>query len=130
MESEGVGNLKTKKIFVGGLRPTLIEDGFCQYFESYGHVTDVVVTQRPQGFGFITFDSEDAVDRVLHKTFHELMGKRVEVKLALPKYANSAGGSRQGYGSFTDQQQQTGGRKTNLKVSIVVMAEEDEQIGE
>ncbi|KAK0579096.1 hypothetical protein LWI29_020992 [Acer saccharum] len=116
MESEGGGNFKTKKIFVGGLPPTLTEDGFRQYFESYGHVTDVVVTQRPRGFGFITFDSEDAVDRVLHKTFHELMGKRVEVKPALPKYANSSGGSRQGYGSSSDQQQQTGGRKTNLKL--------------
>ncbi|KAK3193469.1 hypothetical protein Dsin_024779 [Dipteronia sinensis] len=106
--SEGGGNFKTKKIFVGGLPPTLTEDGFRQYFESYGHVTDVVVmydqnTQRPRGFGFITFDSEDAVDRVLHKTFHELMGKRVEVKRALPKDANSGGGSRgggyQGYGA-------------------------------
>ncbi|KAK0599419.1 hypothetical protein LWI29_005132 [Acer saccharum] len=106
--SEGGGNFKTKKIFVGGLPTTLTEDGFRQYFESYGHVTDVVVmydqnTQRPWGFGFITFDSEDAVDRVLHKTFHELMGKRVEVKRVLPKDANSGGGSRgggyQGYGA-------------------------------
>ncbi|KAK1557189.1 hypothetical protein Q3G72_019783 [Acer saccharum] len=75
MESEGGGNFKTKKIFVGGLQPTLTEDGFRQYFESYGHV-----------------------------------------KPALPKYANSGGGSRQGYGSSTDQQQQTDGRKTNLKI--------------
>ncbi|KAK6154465.1 hypothetical protein DH2020_008713 [Rehmannia glutinosa] len=29
--------------------------------------------------------SEDAVDRVLHKTFHELNGKMVEVKRAVPK---------------------------------------------
>lgn len=36
-------------------------------------------------FGFITFDSDDAVDRVLHKTFHELNGKLVEVKRAVPK---------------------------------------------
>nr|CAD1837711.1 unnamed protein product [Ananas comosus var. bracteatus] len=42
-------------------------------------------TQRPRGFGFITFDSEDAVDRALLKTFHELNGKMVEVKRAVPK---------------------------------------------
>lgn len=42
-------------------------------------------TQRPRGFGFITFDSEEAVDRVLFKTFHELNGKLVEVKRAVPK---------------------------------------------
>ncbi|KAK1557709.1 hypothetical protein Q3G72_030066 [Acer saccharum] len=59
------------------------------------------LSPRPRGFGFITFDSEDAVDRVLHKTFHELMGKRVEVKPALTKYANSGGGSHQDKTSLT-----------------------------
>nr|DAD20011.1 TPA_asm: hypothetical protein HUJ06_021474 [Nelumbo nucifera] len=102
----GAGNVRTKKIFVGGLPPTLTEEGFRQYFETYGHVTDVVVmydqtTQRPRGFGFISFDTEEAVDRVLHKTFHELNGKLVEVKRALPKDANPGGGNRQmGGGSF------------------------------
>ncbi|GFY81717.1 RNA-binding (RRM/RBD/RNP motifs) family protein [Actinidia rufa] len=91
------GNYRTKKIFVGGLPPTLSEEEFRQYFEAYGNVTDVVVmydqqTQRPRGFGFISFDSEDAVDRVLHKTFHDLNGKQVEVKRALPKDANLGGG--------------------------------------
>ncbi|KAF2285535.1 hypothetical protein GH714_005361 [Hevea brasiliensis] len=66
------GNIRTKKIFVGGLPPTLTDDGFRQYFEAYGHVTDVV----------------------LHKTFHDLNGKQVEVKRALPKDANPGGGSR------------------------------------
>ncbi|GAV82909.1 RRM_1 domain-containing protein [Cephalotus follicularis] len=93
------GNFKTKKIFVGGLPSTLTEEGFRQYFENYGHVTDVVVmydqnTQRPRGFGFITFDTEDAVDMVLQKTFHELNGKLVEVKKALPKDANPGGATR------------------------------------
>lgn len=91
--------MRTKKIFVGGLPPTLSEDGFRQYFESYGVVTDVVImydqqTNRPRGFGFISFDSEDAVDRVLHKTFHDVNGKQVEVKRALPKDANPGGGGR------------------------------------
>lgn len=129
--SGGGANIRTKKIFVGGLPPTLTEDGFRQYFQTYGNVTDVVVmydqqTQRPRGFGFISFDTEDAVDRVLHKTFHELNGKLVEVKRALPKDANpsSGGGRSQSYGgsgqsaaSYDNrmeanrymQQQQTGG---------------------
>ncbi|KAK9265852.1 hypothetical protein L1049_027085 [Liquidambar formosana] len=99
--SGGGGNIRTKKIFVGGLPSSLTEEGFRQYFESYGHVTDVVVmydqiTQRPRGFGFISFDNEDAVDRVLHKTFHELNGKLVEVKRALPKDANPGGGGGSG----------------------------------
>lgn len=106
--SGGAGNFRTKKIFVGGLPPTVTEEGFRQYFENYGHVVDAVImydqtTQRPRGFGFITFDSEDAVDRVLHKTFHDLNGKDVEVKRALPKEANpgtsNRGGGYQNYGS-------------------------------
>ncbi|KAK9734911.1 hypothetical protein RND81_04G171400 [Saponaria officinalis] len=81
---------RTKKIFVGGLASTVTENDFKNYFDKFGNITDVVVmydhnTQRPRGFGFITYDSEDAVDRVLHKTFHELNGKMVEVKRAVPK---------------------------------------------
>uniref|UniRef100_A0A5B6Z1R4 RRM domain-containing protein n=1 Tax=Davidia involucrata TaxID=16924 RepID=A0A5B6Z1R4_DAVIN len=81
---------RTRKIFVGGLASTVTESDFKKYFEQFGTITDVVVmydhnTQRPRGFGFITYDSEDAVDKVLLKTFHELNGKMVEVKRAVPK---------------------------------------------
>ncbi|CAO2823588.1 unnamed protein product [Amaranthus hypochondriacus] len=81
---------RTKKIFVGGLASTVTEGDFKRYFEQFGTITDVVVmydhnTQRPRGFGFITFDSEEAVERALIKTFHDLNGKTVEVKRAVPK---------------------------------------------
>lgn len=75
---------------MGGLASTVTESEFKKYFDQFGFITDVVVmydhnTQRPRGFGFITFDSEEAVDRVLLRTFHELNGKMVEVKRAVPK---------------------------------------------
>ncbi|KAI4311906.1 hypothetical protein MLD38_036770 [Melastoma candidum] len=59
---------RTKKIFVGGLPSTITESDFKKYFDQFGLIMDVVVmydhnTQRPRGFGFITFDTEDAVDR-------------------------------------------------------------------
>lgn len=103
----GSENLKSKKIFVGGLPSTLTEDEFRGYFQDYGSVTDVVImydsnTGRPRGFGFISFTTEDSVDRVLQKTYHELKGKLVEVKRALPKDAvtgASSRGSSRGYGS-------------------------------
>ncbi|CAN4126976.1 unnamed protein product [Withania somnifera] len=84
------GPARTKKIFVGGLASSVTESDFKNYFDQFGTITDVVVmydhnTQRPRGFGFITFDSEEAVDKVLYKTFHELNGKMVEVKRAVPK---------------------------------------------
>ncbi|MBA0639573.1 hypothetical protein Goklo_022603 [Gossypium klotzschianum] len=86
--SPGPGN--TRKIFVGGLASTVTESDFKKYFDQFGNITDVVVmydqnTQRPRGFGFITYDSEEAVDKVLLKNFHELNGKMVEVKRAVPK---------------------------------------------
>ncbi|KAL1566866.1 heterogeneous nuclear ribonucleoprotein 1-like [Salvia divinorum] len=83
-------HVRTKKIFVGGLASTVTESDFKKHFDQFGTITDVVVmydhsTQRPRGFGFITYDSEEAVDKVLFKTFHELNGKMVEVKRAVPK---------------------------------------------
>lgn len=81
---------RTKKIFVGGLASTVTENDFKKYFGQFGTITDVVVmydhgTQRPRGFGFITYESEDSVDKVLQKIFHELNDKMVEVKRAVPK---------------------------------------------
>jgi len=52
---------KTKKVFVGGLASTITEKDFREYFEQFGTIVDGVViydpnTQRPRGFGFITYD--------------------------------------------------------------------------
>ncbi|KAH9329844.1 hypothetical protein KI387_001952 [Taxus chinensis] len=96
--TSNIAGPRTKKIFVGGLAPTVTEDDFRKYFEHFGNITDVVVmydhtTQRHRGFGFITYDSEDAVDNVLEQTFHELKEKTVEVKRAIPKEMSS-GNSR------------------------------------
>lgn len=93
---------RTKKIFVGGLASTVTEGDFKRYFDQFGTITDVVVmydhnTQRPRGFGFITYDSEEAVERALVRTFHELNGKVVEVKRAVPKELSS-GPSRSPFG--------------------------------
>ena len=82
----------------------MTESDFKKYFDQFGTITDVVVmydhnTQRPRGFGFITYDSEEAVDKVLLKTFHELNGKMVEVKRAVPKEL-SPGPSRTPLGGY------------------------------
>ncbi|XP_077233897.1 RNA-binding protein 1-like [Tasmannia lanceolata] len=86
---------RTKKIFVGGLSASLTEEEFKNYFEKFGRITDVVVmydnaTHRPRGFGFITFDSEESVENVIQKSFHELNDKLVEVKKAVPKDGNNS----------------------------------------
>eukprot|EP00252_Welwitschia_mirabilis_P012991 TRINITY_DN286_c0_g1_i1.p1 TRINITY_DN286_c0_g1~~TRINITY_DN286_c0_g1_i1.p1 ORF type:complete len:473 (+),score=90.45 TRINITY_DN286_c0_g1_i1:257-1675(+) len=112
----GGGNLKTKKIFVGGLPLNLTEEEFRNYFQQFGNVTDVAVmydqnTQRPRGFGFITFDSEEAVENVLQKTFHQLNEKVVEVKRALPKEVSSGMNNRNagGYQGYKNPASSMGG---------------------
>ncbi|RID50149.1 hypothetical protein BRARA_H00896 [Brassica rapa] len=84
------GPAHSKKIFVGGLASSVTEAEFKKYFAQFGTIIDLVVmydhkTQRPRGFGFVTYDSEEAVDKVLQRKFHELDGKMVEVKVAVPK---------------------------------------------
>lgn len=96
-------HVRTKKIFVGGLSSNLTEEEFKNYFKTFGMITDVVVmhdnmTNRPRGFGFVTFDSEESVEKVMLKTFHELNGRLVEVKRAVPKEEIN-GGSTCSYNS-------------------------------
>ncbi|MBA0822077.1 hypothetical protein Gotur_024266 [Gossypium turneri] len=99
-----LGPGRARKIFVGGLASTVTESDFKKYFDQFGNITDVVVmydhnTQRPRGFGFISYDSEEAVDQVLLKKFHELNGKMVEVKRAVPKELSPVS-SRSSLGGF------------------------------
>jgi len=91
---------KTRKIFVGGLPPDVTEDDFKRYFEYYGNVVEAKImtdgmTGKPRGFGFITFDSEEVVDKISEKHHVEINGKTVECKKAIPKGrmdANERGG--------------------------------------
>eukprot|EP00096_Caligus_rogercresseyi_P002290 TRINITY_DN14380_c0_g1_i1.p1 TRINITY_DN14380_c0_g1~~TRINITY_DN14380_c0_g1_i1.p1 ORF type:complete len:440 (+),score=130.53 TRINITY_DN14380_c0_g1_i1:79-1398(+) len=83
------------KLFVGGLSWQTTPDKLREYFGQFGSVTDVLVmkdpvTQRSRGFGFITFSSPDAVDRVLAVVTHTLDGKKIDPKHATPKSKSKA----------------------------------------
>ncbi|KAF8005472.1 hypothetical protein HF325_000929 [Metschnikowia pulcherrima] len=59
---------KVGKIFVGGIDPLVNEKDFNDFFSQFGRIIDAQLmidkdTGRSRGFGFITYDSPEAVDR-------------------------------------------------------------------
>jgi len=85
----GVPIQRIRKIFVGGLTSTLTAEDLKEHFGQFGTVVNAIVmldpvTQRSRGFGFVTFDTEEAVDSVLART-HTLGGKQIECKKAVSK---------------------------------------------
>ncbi|MEE6487591.1 hypothetical protein FKM82_014950 [Ascaphus truei] len=85
---------KSNKIFVGGIPHNCGETELREYFKRFGVVTEVVMIydaekQRPRGFGFITFEDDHSVDQAVNMHFHDIMGKKVEVKRAEPRDSKS-----------------------------------------
>jgi len=86
------------KIFLGGISPNTTKESIEEYFCRYGIVTDAVAMMQngvPRGFGFVTFEDHMAAQAVLDEAGmnqHELDGKGIEVKSAVPKGDDKGGG--------------------------------------
>ncbi|CBZ50900.1 hypothetical protein NCLIV_039750 [Neospora caninum Liverpool] len=83
------GNVSLKrKIFVGGVNPSLSESDVEKYFAKFGTVDKVSIirdatTGKSRGFGFVVFASEDSVKEVLKSRRHNLNEKdNCEVRAA------------------------------------------------
>lgn len=81
------GLLTVNKIFVGGLRSTILESDLQDYFSQYGRVRkiDVMVdrnTNTMRGFAFVEFDDYDPVDKVVLQGNHAIKGQDVTVRKA------------------------------------------------
>lgn len=96
---------KTSKIFVGGVSQEATETDFRQFFAQFGNVLDCTLmmdkdTGRPRGFGFVTFDDDNAVERALSQPL-AIHGKPIEVKRAEPRgNLREEGGGGRGGGRF------------------------------
>ena len=91
-----------KKLFVGSLSWDTNDTKLHQAFSQFGEVTEAkVITDRDsgrsRGFGFVTFEDEEAADRAigaLNDT--ELDGRTIKVNVAQDR--NRGGGGHRGGG--------------------------------
>ena len=79
-----------RKLFIGGLSYDTTEDSLRGYFEKWGNIVDCVVmrdgnTKRSRGFGFVTYDSVDALNEAQANRPHVIDNKEVESKRATPR---------------------------------------------
>ncbi|XP_046896723.1 heterogeneous nuclear ribonucleoprotein A1b isoform X3 [Hypomesus transpacificus] len=83
-------HVTVKKIFVGGIKEDTEESHLRDYFEQYGKIEVIdIMTDRnsgkKRGFGFVTFDDHDAVDRIVIQKYHTVNGHNCEVRKALSR---------------------------------------------
>ena len=100
VEDKLTDNLTAKKIFIGspnsftfksgtgGLDDTISDDDLKDYFGQFGMITNVLQlyhkdSDRKKGVGFITFEDEDAVDKIVLIGAHIIKGRALEAQKAL-----------------------------------------------
>jgi len=78
-----------RKLFVGSLSWETTEEQFKEYFAKFGSVKQATIKLdflgRSKGFGFILFEENDSVDKVLAAESHSLGNRKIEPKKATAK---------------------------------------------
>lgn len=95
------------KVFLGGLPSNLTETDLRSFFSRYGTVMEVVIMfdqekKKSRGFGFLSFDSDEAVERAVVEHFVNINGKQVEIKKAEPRDNNKGSDGTEQWGSAPD----------------------------
>jgi len=83
-----------RKLFCGGLDRNTTDETFRGHFEQFGNIVDLVIirdkhTQASKGFGFVTYDSSEGVLEALNARPHNIDGRTVEIKRAIPRDENT-----------------------------------------
>ncbi|XP_030833020.1 heterogeneous nuclear ribonucleoprotein A0 isoform X5 [Strongylocentrotus purpuratus] len=110
----GQDDSRTKKVFVGGISQQASKDDLYELFKQFGMVEDVHImtdneTGKHRGFGFVTLDSEEDVEKLVRIQHLELKGKSMEIKKAQPKMNRGFGGPGGPMGGGGGYQQGGGG---------------------
>uniref|UniRef100_A0A8C5KMQ6 RRM domain-containing protein n=1 Tax=Jaculus jaculus TaxID=51337 RepID=A0A8C5KMQ6_JACJA len=87
---EAGAQVTVKKLFVGGIKEDTEEHHLRDYFEEYGKTDTVeIITDRQsgkkRGFGFVTFDDHDPVDKIVLQKYHTINGHNAEERKALSR---------------------------------------------
>lgn len=84
-----------RKIFVGGLNRNSKDEDFSEVFAQFGTILDSVIIKDPhtkgsRGFGFVTYDTSEAVEKCFQGRPHMLDGKALDTKRAIPREYNTS----------------------------------------
>ncbi|KAF1743811.1 hypothetical protein MXB_119 [Myxobolus squamalis] len=79
------------KLFVGNVNKSTTEEDFRTYFEKYGKMRDLILMKdnvnpsQNRGFGFVTPELVEVTDKILLDGSHQVDGRDLDIKRALPK---------------------------------------------
>ncbi|KAJ9514248.1 hypothetical protein QJQ45_012247 [Haematococcus lacustris] len=92
MEGPSIASARAgPRLFIGKLTKDTSEADVKEYFMRFGYVMDVYMPkpkdnkQEHRGFGFVTFETEAAIQRVVSHGSHKLKGSTIAIDIAMPK---------------------------------------------
>jgi cold-inducible RNA-binding protein len=87
-----------KKLFVGGLSWDTKDDGLQEAFSQFGEISEAKVicdrdSGRSRGFGFVTFNDDEAADKAIAAmNGFQLDGRAIRVDVAQDRRGGGGGG--------------------------------------